>query len=187
MENVQQNNTLKPRWYDIITTWFYIGKSPFMPGTIGSIGAYPLYYFSVMSSITTIEAKNTMLIIILFLCIIGYLAIKAFHKDTGMVDHKSIVIDEVIGQLLVFAIAYEWIGESLNRFFNVSHENNSMVVTYIFICGFIPFRYFDIRKPFFIWSIDRYCKNAVGVILDDVLAGIYTALVFYILYKTGLK
>ncbi len=183
MYNTDTSSRFKIKWYDIIATWFYVGKIPVMPGTFGSAAAYPLYYFAVMSSATLMEVKVTMLVIIAVLCIIGYFAIRKFHTETNMFDHKSIVIDEVIGQLLVFAIAYEWIGAVAGRFADINSVSPTVQTIYIFIFGFIPFRYFDIRKPFFIWSIDRYWKNAVGVILDDVLAGIYAAGVFYALYK----
>jgi phosphatidylglycerophosphatase A len=170
------------RWYEIISTWFGLGKSSFMPGTIGSLGAYPLFYFAVMSSETAAEARGMMLFFIIFLCLIGFFAIRKYHEKTHIIDDQSIVVDEVIGQLVTFVIAYEWIGSALTKFFLLTSDtSNSMIVTYMFICGFIPFRFFDITKPLYISLIDRYWKNAVGVILDDVIAGIYAGAVFYVL------
>jgi phosphatidylglycerophosphatase A len=170
------------RWYEIISTWFGLGKSSFMPGTIGSLGAYPLFYFSVMSSETASEARSMMLFFVIVLCLIGFFAIRKYHKQTGIIDDQSIVVDEVIGQLVTFVIAYEWIGSAVTKFFLISSDmSNSMIVTYMFICGFIPFRFFDITKPLYISLIDRYWKNAVGVILDDVIAGVYAGAVFYVL------
>lgn len=170
------------KWYEIVCTWFGLGKSSFMPGTIGSLGAYPLFYFAAMSSATMYEARMTMLFFVIILCIVGYFAIRLYHKQTGIIDDQSIVIDEVIGQLVTFIIAYDWMGGAVRKFFPLtSNTSSSMIVTYIFLCGFVTFRFFDITKPFYISLIDRYWKNAVGVILDDVIAGIYAAAVFYVL------
>lgn len=170
------------RWYEILATWFGLGKVSFMPGTIGSLGAYPLFYFAVMSSETPYEARITMLCMVILLCIVGFFAIRKYHTQTGIIDDQSIVIDEVIGQLITFVIAYEWIGGAVSRFFTIySGISDSMIVSYIFLCGFLTFRFFDITKPLYISLIDRYWRNAIGVIFDDVLAGIYAAAVFYVL------
>lgn len=170
------------KWYEIVSTWFGIGKFSFMPGTLGSLGAYPIFYLSVMSSSTAKEAKITMLFFIVVLCVIGYFAIRCFHKKTGLVDHQSIVVDEVIGQMTTLAIAYEWIGRAIvNLSLLPANASDNMTVFYIFLAAFIPFRFFDITKPFYISLIDRYWKNAVGVILDDILAGIAAAAIFFVL------
>ena len=168
------------KWYEIICTWFGLGKSKFMPGTIGSLGAFPIFYFSVMSSYTPYEAKETMLFFIIILSVLGFFAIHKYHQQYRIIDAKQIVIDEVIGQLVTLFIGYEWIGKAVVKLFpKTIITSNSMGVAYIFLCGFITFRFFDIKKPFYISHIDRYWKNAAGVILDDVLAGIYAGLVFW--------
>jgi phosphatidylglycerophosphatase A len=170
------------KWYKIISTWFGLGCSSFMPGTIGSLGAFPIFYFAAMSSTTIYEAKITMLFFLIILSIIGYFAIRLYHKDTKVIDDQSIVIDEVIGQLVTLALAYEWIGSFVTKI-NLIPPNTgyTMSLLYIFFVAFILFRFFDITKPFYISLIDRYWKNAVGVILDDILAGIAAAAVLYIL------
>lgn len=168
-------------WYKLIATWFGIGRAFFIPGTIGSLGAYPLFYLAVMSSSTAYEARMTMLFMVVVLCIIGFFAIKRYHKYIGVIDDQSIVVDEVIGQLVTFVVAYDWIGSAVSKFFALDGLSHDMILTYIFACGFVVFRFFDITKPLYITIIDRYWKNAVGVILDDIIAGIYAGAVFYIL------
>lgn len=165
----------------IICTWFGLGKSILMPGTIGSLGAFPIFYFAAMSSTSIEEAKNTMYFFIMILCIIGYFAINAFHKNTGIIDHSSIVIDEVIGQLLTLAISYEWIGNLLTKFYFTENTTYINGLIAIFLFAFVLFRFFDITKPFGISLVDNYCKNAIGVIVDDILAGIAASIVFYII------
>ena len=170
------------KWYEIVCTWFGLGKSSFMPGTIGSLGAFPLFYLAVMSSGTIQEAKMTMFLFIVILSVVGYFAIRLYHKSTGIIDAQSIVVDEVIGQLLTLALAYEWIGSFVTKINLIPPgTGTTMSLVYIFFAGFVPFRFFDITKPFYISLIDRYWKNAVGVILDDILAGIAAAAVFYVL------
>jgi phosphatidylglycerophosphatase A len=170
------------KWYKIVSTWFGLGCSSFMPGTIGSLGAFPLFYFAAMSSTTIYEAKMTMLFFIVILCVVGYFAIRLYHKHTRIIDDQSIVVDEVIGQLVTLALAYEWIGSFVTKIKLIPPNTGATVsLGYIFLAGFILFRFFDITKPFYISLIDRYWKNAVGVILDDILAGIAAAAVFYVL------
>jgi phosphatidylglycerophosphatase A len=53
----------------------------------------------------------------------------------------------------------------------------------IFIISLVIFRIFDITKPFFIKAIDRNFKNSFGVIIDDVIAGIYSGLSIIIIDK----
>lgn len=170
------------KWYKIVSTWFGLGCSSFMPGTIGSLGAFPFFYFAAMSSTTIHEAQMTMLCFIVILTIIGYFAIRLYHEDTKIIDDQSIVIDEVIGQLVTLALAYQWIGSFVTKI-KLIPPNTSTTVSlgYIFFVAFILFRFFDITKPFYISLIDRYWKNAVGVIIDDILAGIAAAAVFYVL------
>lgn len=170
------------RWYELISTWFGLGKSSFMPGTIGTFGALPFLYFAYYSSASDYELKMTLMFFAIVLSIIGYFAIRKYHKAFQVIDAQSIVVDEVIGQLITLGLAYDWIVSALRKFAIVPQEaSENMAIFYVFMAGFIPFRFFDITKPFYISLIDRYWRNAVGVILDDVLAGIAAAAVFYVL------
>ena len=169
----------KLKWFEIVSTWFGLGYFPVMPGTIGSLGAFPLFYFAVMSSSTIEEAKNTMLVFVVFLTFIGLFAISKFHRLTRIIDDSRIVIDEVIGQLVTLIIAYEGIGNVASSLFKLDDSQPSLKVLFaIFIVAFIPFRFCDITKPFYISLIDRYWRNSLGVIMDDILAGILAALPF---------
>ena len=85
-------------------------------------------------------------------------------------DPKEVVIDEVIGQSIPLYL-YE-ISHGGNK------ETSEALMYYIYI--FIIFRFFDIKKPFPINYIDNKYKNSFGVILDDVVAGIYTVITLII-------
>ena len=84
---------------------------------------------------------------------------------------KEIVIDEFIGQSIPLIFFYIILFEALSstQFFFI-----------IMLVSFIGFRFFDILKPFPINYIDKNIKNGLGVVLDDIIAGIYTAVVLYI-------
>ena len=160
-------------WYMIIATWFYTGKFKFAPGTVGSLAAYPIYYFMVAGSFDIKEAQFSLYFVVAVLFLLGLLAIDKFHKETYLIDDKSIVIDEVIGQLLTIGLALpslKYLGTSL------LHINNELVlINFIFFIAFILFRLFDIKKPLFLGIIDKKMKNALGVILDDVGAALLSA------------
>lgn len=178
----QQYIKLKPNLHSIIVTWFYIGRAPIMPGTFGSLAAYPIYYYIILSSNSNYEIQMLLYIIVTILCILGFFAIHEFQKESKTHDHKSIVIDEVIGQLLTLAISYNWLYKiGLSLFYCTKIMPHILA----FIIGLIIFRFFDIKKPFFIKSADAYFKNAFGVIFDDILAAFFASgtifIIFYLL------
>jgi phosphatidylglycerophosphatase A len=167
-------------WYSIVATWFFVGKLPSAPGTFGSIAAYPLYYYILLHSGSSDGAKMQILFCIIVLCVLGFFAINKFQKETNTYDHSYVVIDEVIGQLLTLYISFDWIFsiayvlESHDMSFNLPLKATA------FILAFLPFRYFDIRKPFFIDYVNRKYKGAFGVIFDDILAAIFASIVLYV-------
>ena len=92
--------------------------------------------------------------------------IRRFSQFTNSHDSGIIVIDEFIGVYLIF-IFYDYI-----------FINNDLI-TIILI--FILFRFFDISKVFPANIIDKKMNNALGVLLDDIIAGVYTITTLYII------
>ena len=132
----------------LFLTFFYSGLSPWAPGTVGSIaaaivGILILQYVQV----------DTLLLLTILITIIGVKQINIYEKETGTHDDKSIVIDEVVGLWLAFCFV-----DILNYF-------------QLALC-FVFFRIFDIWKPSFIGRIDRDVKGGLGVMGDDLLAGL---------------
>ena len=85
-------------------------------------------------------------------------------------DPRQIVIDEVLGQAMpLILIVY------------LSSKNliNIHVEIYYFL-SFILFRFFDIVKPFPVSYFDKQHKNFFGIIMDDIMAGLYTILIIYL-------
>lgn len=128
-------------------TFFYSGLSPVAPGTAGSILAGIVGFF-----ILQYVGIETLFLLTILITIIGIKEIDKYEQISKTHDDKSIVIDEVIGLWLAFALS--------------SGTLTQMILSFVY------FRLFDIWKPSFIGKIDRDVKGGLGVIGDDVLAGI---------------
>ena len=167
----------------LIATWFYSGMSPLFPGTIGSLAVFPLYLLLLPQTGDYVLATSYFRIATLCLFIIGWIAVTSYQKQNDVTDHKSIVIDEVIGMMVVFSIAFydscivaKYIYEQLAlRGIEIAFE------LLPFLVAFMLFRFFDILKPLGIKLIDRKIKNAFGVIFDDMVAGVYAGIVIILL------
>jgi phosphatidylglycerophosphatase A len=167
-------------WYSLIATWFFIGRIPLMPGTLGSLAAYPIYYFFVQQAESIQDVVAFLGTAAVFLTVIGALAISKFQEVTISHDHSSVVVDEVVGQLISLSICFKY---AVSAVYKLPFISELGINTYdaIFFASFITFRFFDIVKPFFIRTIDRQMRNAFSVILDDILAGIYSGFLVYII------
>lgn len=138
-------------------TLFLSGKTPKAPGTAGSfvaliLGVLVLEYLTLESFV----------LFIIFISVIAIKQIDIYEKETGSHDDKSIVIDELIGMWLALAIC-----------------NENLAFAFI---SFLCFRYFDIAKPSIIGKIDRKVKGGLGVVLDDVVAGIFGGILSKLIY-----
>jgi len=141
----------------IFLTFFGAGLSPKAPGTVGTLASLPvglaiLYYLGM----------ETLFTLTLAITLIGIFEINKYEKTTGTHDQQHIVIDEAAGMWIALMIAY----------------SIAITMTYPYaevlaiIFSFSTFRLFDIWKPSTIGWIDRELKGGMGVMLDDVLAGI---------------
>ena len=125
---------------------FGSGLIPFMPGTFGSLAALPLLIpVLYLPPITLLIAAVLASAIGIYLC--GKTA-----DDMQVHDHGSIVWDEVAGILLTFL----WVPLSL----------------WTVVAGFLLFRFFDIVKPWPIGPVDKYVSGGLGIMLDDIIAGL---------------
>jgi phosphatidylglycerophosphatase A len=143
--------TSKPAW--VFSTWFGCGLSPFAPGTAGSLAAVVIAW---LISRLGFSGPHFLILSLALL----YPAIKAagiVAAESGRKDPQFIVIDEVLGQWFTLAGAH--------RFDFLT-----------FALAFAIFRFFDIWKPPPIRLIEQIPGGA-GIVLDDMMAGIYGALV----------
>ena len=131
-----------------------LGYAPIASGTFGTLAGIPAFYY--LSNFSW-PLQLLTLLAILFL---SFWVSDVAGKFYGEADDGRIVIDELIGYLVTTAfLPFSWPAA---------------------ILGFIWFRIFDIVKPPPANWFDREMKNGVGVTLDDVMAGIYAAIVLRI-------
>jgi len=141
----------------LLATWFGAGLSPVAPGTVGTAAAIPLYLLLARLPLGWYLAF--LLIFSVGACWVADRAETIYERH----DPGLIVIDEVAGFLLTMAgSACGW------------RE---------ILAGFLLFRFFDVIKPFPARNIDRQLKNGCGVVLDDLVAGLYACLSLQVLVR----
>ena len=151
----------------LFVTCFGIGSFRFAPGTITSL-ITTVFLYSLFHIINL--SNNTILVILLIVFIYSFYAVSEYIKYNENKDPKEVVVDEFIGQsipIYLYEIAH-----------GSSKDSNEAALFYLYI--FILFRYFDIKKPFPVNFFDKKFKNSFGVILDDVVAGLYVVLTLII-------
>ena len=142
----------------LLATGFGSGYSPVIPGTAGTLGAVPLFlFFSAISS----PVYEVTLLAFFFLAV--WTSDRA-QEHWGVNDDRRIVIDEIMG----FLVTMLWVQQT---FFSI-------------ILGFFLFRCFDIIKLPPIRFLER-AKGGYGVVLDDVLAGVYANIVLHLVSLLG--
>lgn len=150
---------MKEKIYKIISTGFYTGYAPYAPGTLGSLIGIVFYLLTEWSFYT-----YQVFLFLLFL----YLSYKSVAYAIGIFndhDPSEVVCDEILG--MWFSLL----------FFELN--------IYQIFLAFVIFRFFDILKPFPIKLIEKKFKGAFGVILDDLMAGVYTKILLWLIMSSG--
>ena len=160
------SNSVKKNTAFILASWFQTGFSPIASGTVGSLFALPLAYFAIYWG-----GSGWVLAFTALFFLIGKWATKIVLKNTNETDPSFVVIDEVIGQLLTFVLIGNLLHFEMNRWY--------------FLAGFLFFRFFDIVKIWTACYYDEEVQNAHGILMDDVIAGVYAALSLGVLYLYG--
>ena len=141
----------------LFVTFFNLGKLKYAPGTLASIVTCLIFFLAI--KIISYELLAILIVLIFSYSIISIKNTKKYFKSK---DPKEIVIDEVVGQSL--PLLFIPVFETLYPF----------RIEFYIILAFIFFRIFDISKPFPIGYIDKNLSGAMGIMLDDILAGLYT-------------
>ena len=149
----------------LFLTFFYSGLSPKASGTVGTLASLPfglaiLYYFG----------ATTLTLATILLSVIAIKEINKYEAKTGEHDHGSIVIDETAGIWLTLVVAH-------------TVEN----IWFLAVASFVFFRFFDIYKPSIIGKIDRDVGGGLGVMGDDLVAGIFAGLLVQLSWNILLK
>jgi len=148
---------------NIFVSIFYIGYIRYAPGTWGSLASLGIIFF--LFNIINIPL-SILIILFVFLFFLSNYLINYFSSITNSHDSKHIVIDEFLGIFFIFL------------FYDVIFiYNNYITCLLIFVC----FRIFDVFKIFPANYFDKQLHSGYGVILDDIVAGIYTILTMIII------
>ena len=141
----------------LIVTFFYIGNAKIAPGSIASLVTTLIFYLFAKHLISYI-----FIIIILITTILAFFAVSVYTHKLLEKDRSEIVIDEVIGQSIALLPLLLFSETTSPDFF-------------MCIISLLFFRFFDILKPYPINKFDKM-NNTFGIMFDDILAGIFSAL-----------
>jgi len=133
-----------------IATLGGIGKIPIAPGTWGSVFAFLVFIY--------ISHYVDMLIVVILSIPFSIWICEKASINLIEKDHKSIVIDELVGIWIALVPAL-YLSTQTSR-------------TYYAVLALIFFRLFDILKPYPVSYFDKNFKNGLGIVLDDLIAGI---------------
>ena len=159
----------------LFVTFFGIGTIRFAPGTITSLITTVLLFslFHILNF-----SNNVILLFLILIFLYSFYAVGDYIKENENKDPREVVIDEVIGQSIPIYL------------FEIAHgsEKNSQEAILFYIYIFVLFRFFDIKKPFPVNIFDKNYKNSFGVIIDDVIAGLYVVLtlIVFMIIKSSL-
>jgi len=134
---------------------FGSGLAPKAPGTCGTLAAVPIYLLLMDLPLTWY------LTIVLVFTVYGVWICGVTSRYFDVPDHPGIVWDEIVGFLITMIAApsgFIWI-----------------------VIGFLLFRLFDIWKPWPICLLDRHVHGGLGIMIDDVVAGIFAAILMNVI------
>ncbi|WP_434783490.1 phosphatidylglycerophosphatase A family protein [Mangrovimicrobium sediminis] len=134
---------------------FGSGLSPRAPGTAGTVAAVPLYLLLAQLGLPGYS------IALVLLTGLGVLVCHRASRELGVHDHPGIVWDEFVGYwITLWAMPVHW--------------------TWMLV-GFVLFRLFDIAKPWPISYLDRRVSGGAGIMLDDIVAGVFACACLHLL------
>ncbi len=144
------------KFHLVFGSWFYLGAMPIASGTWGSLGALPFAWLILYYTNYYFLAIAAGIVFLIGIRSSNVIADKLKKKDPGL-----IVVDEVAGQWITLVVA--------------------KLTIPAFLLGFFLFRFFDILKPYPASWADKKLKGGLGVMLDDIFAGIYGAICLYLI------
>jgi len=147
----------------LIATWFGCGYAPVGPGTAGSLAALVI---AIALNLTYGSGRGTFLLLTAIFLLPGVWAAGVFAKRIGQKDPHVVVVDEVLGQwlTLVGAATLNWKS---------------------WLAAFVLFRLFDIWKPPPARQLEAL-PGGIGIVADDLMAGLYGALAIFLLDRLQL-
>ena len=187
-------NLFKFNLSSCICTVCGVGDIKYAPGTFGSLVTFPIFLL-INKIITMVGIKDLLslaslyLIILLLLFWLANWAISVYIAANKKDDPGEIVIDEVIGQLLAYMLPFLLTVYYYTDFISVIFYTPivSVIVGLVLIfTPFLFFRVFDILKIGLVGYIDSHIHGSIGIIMDDVVAGLYAGFSVCIIISTFL-
>ncbi|TNG01086.1 MAG: phosphatidylglycerophosphatase A [Gammaproteobacteria bacterium] len=130
------------------------GASPYAPGTVGTLLGVPIVWLLADWPLWVY------LLVTAVLVLVGIWVCEKTSRDIGVHDHSGIVIDEIAGYLITMIAV--------------------PVNIWTLLAGFILFRIFDVAKPWPIHWLDKRVKGGFGIMIDDVIAGVFALTVMWL-------
>ena len=153
----------------LISTFFGYGYLTKIPGTVASIVTTIFIYIAYEYLGYTNLKFSIFFFILLFFY--SFYAVKDSENEFKNKDPRQIVIDEVLGQSMPLILLL---------YLNQTNQLSIQIEIY-YVLSFIFFRFFDILKPFPVSYFDKNFKNYFGIIMDDIMAGLYSMLLIYLI------
>ncbi|ELC0660491.1 phosphatidylglycerophosphatase A [Vibrio fluvialis] len=155
MTNPKSRLSMTNPWH-LLATGFGSGLSPVVPGTMGTLASVPFYLLLAQLPLTLY------IVVVITASLIGIKICQVTSDDMQVHDHGSIVWDEFAGFWITMLIVpvlqlpvFEWKW---------------------LLAGFVLFRFFDMVKPWPIGWLDKRVHGGLGIMLDDLVAGVMSAL-----------
>lgn len=155
MTNPKSRLSMTNPWH-LLATGFGSGLSPVVPGTMGTLASVPFYLLLAQLPLTLY------IVVVIAASLIGIKICQVTSDDMQVHDHGSIVWDEFAGFWITMLIVpvlqlpvFEWKW---------------------LLAGFVLFRFFDMVKPWPIGWLDKRVHGGLGIMLDDLVAGVMSAL-----------
>ncbi|TVO34834.1 phosphatidylglycerophosphatase A [Vibrio algivorus] len=142
-------------WH-LLAVGFGSGLSKIVPGTMGTLASIPFYLLLVQ--LPTLAYC----VVVIVAALLGIVICQKTSDDMQVHDHGAIVWDEFVGF---------WITMSVVPFMGLPHYDWQTL-----LIGFVLFRIFDMVKPWPISLLDRHVHGGFGIMIDDVLAGVFAAI-----------
>ena len=139
----------------VFATCFGVGSIPFAPGTWGS-------FFAVLLIYNIAFLQEWVILVAVLTAALSWWVCVEVHKDTKS-DSSEIVIDEFAGMFVACMF--------------INHDFISLAFAFLF------FRFFDIVKPWPISWVDKNIKNGLGILIDDLLAGLFASILMLAIFE----
>lgn len=173
------SGTIKPTLRGIVQNPMYFlafgfgsGLSPVAPGTFGTLAALPLFWV-LLQGLTPIQY----VVITAVLSVAGIYICQRTTNWLRVHDHGGIVWDEIAGYLVgMIPVVY---AASQSAQLGLETQLGDWPLWLWAVVGFVLFRIFDILKPFPIGMLDKQVDGGLGIMVDDIIAGLDTAVVLY--------